>query len=766
MPGLEPTGVDDNLYHDPRAPVDARIEDLLGRMTLAEKIAQLRTVWTNKSDFFDDDFCFDAGKAADCFPHGIGQIARPSDHCGPISPRLKPGRDAVETVRLVNAAQKWAVEETRLGIPILFHEESLHGYQAQDATSFPQAIGLASSWDPGLIEDVHELIAGEIRSRGVHVALSPVVDVCRDPRWGRVEETYGEDPFLAAELGCAAVRGLQGSSLPLGGGRVFATLKHMAGHGQPENGTNIGPAQISERALRENFLPPFEEVIKRTNVSLVMASYNEIDGVPSHANPWLLNEVLRNEWGFDGVVVSDYWAIEQLADIHHVEADYAGAAVRALNSGVDVDLPDGISFATLEQSFEDGTVSEERIDCSVRRVLKIKFEAGLFENPYADATLADAATGNEAGRALALRAARATPTLLKNDGVLPLEKTACGKLAVIGPNAAVTRIGGYPGQPRQTVSLLDGIRAKLGDECEVLYAEGVRITEDDDWWIDEVTLVDAAANHPRIKEAVDVAAQADLVVLALGDTEQTSREAWDPGHLGDRASLRLPGQQEELADAIFDLGKPVVVVLFNGRPPAVADILERADAVLEAWYLGQETGTAMADILFGSVNPGGKLPISFAHSAGALPVYYNAKPSARREYVFEEVKPLLPFGFGLSYTTFDIGAPELSNDSMPADGTVDVSVDVTNTGKVAGDEVVQLYVRDRVSSVTRPLRELRGFRRVSLQPGECSTITFAITPPSLWFFDKDMVRRVEPGEFEIMVGNSSDNTQSVTLTVT
>jgi beta-glucosidase len=753
------------LYKDPKAPIEARVNDLLARMTLEEKVAQLITVWTGKTAIFDPNLQFDPAKAAKVYPNGLGALARPSDRKGPVSPRIQRWRDAKETVALTNAVQKWSMEHTRLGIPVLFHEEGLHGYQTQDATSFPQAIALASSWDPDLVREVNTVTAREIRARGVSEVLSPVVDVARDPRWGRIEETFGEDPYLVGEMGVAAIQGLQGDQLPLAPGKVFATLKHMTGHGQPENGTNVGPSPIAERTLRENFFPPFEEAVTRTKVRAVMASYNEIDGVPSHANRWLLHDVLRGEWGYTGAVVSDYYGIDQLVDIHHIATDHAGGALRAMNAGVDEDLPDGGSYATLVDSVRAGRISEAKIDDAVRRILTLKFEAGLFEHPYADGAAADALTGNADARATALKAADRSVVLLKNDGVLPLSTDKTRTLAVIGPNAAVTRLGGYAGQPRQTVDVLDGLRAKLGAKTKIVYAEGVKITANDDWWADDVKLADPAKNAEMIKEAVEVAKAADTVVLVLGDTEQTSREGWADTHLGDRDSLDLVGQQNDLANAIFALGKPTVVVLLNGRPPSVVNIAQHANALIEGWYLGQEGGTAMADVLYGDVNPGGKLPVTLARSVGQLPMYYNKKPSARRGYLFDTTEPLFPFGWGLSYTTFDVSAPRLSADTIKPDGSVEVSVDVKNTGSRAGDEVVQLYIRDDVSSVTRPIKELKGFQRVTLKPGETRTVKFNLGPHALRLWNADMKRVVEPGTFTVMAGDNSAQLKSTTLTV-
>ncbi|MEY2853144.1 MAG: hypothetical protein RL030_276, partial [Pseudomonadota bacterium] len=458
-------------YRDATLPVAARVEDLLGRMTLEEKVAQMRTLWQEKAKLLDDRKQIDPARMRALIPYGIGQFARPSDVSGPVSPRVLLRHDAAATVELVNTLQRFAMKETRLGIPILFHEEGLHGYAAMGATSFPQAIALASSWDPDLVREVNTVTAREMRSRGVQLALSPVVDIARDPRWGRIEETFGEDPYLVGEMGVAAVEGLQG----VGGARtlapfkVFATLKHMTGHGQPESGTNIGPAPISERELRSNFLPPFEQVVRRTGISAVMPSYNEIDGVPSHANRWLLTDVLRGEWGFKGVVVSDYYAIEQMADVHHIAADAAHAALIALRAGVDQDLPEGAAFAHLVDAVNRGDVKMAEIDAAVRRILDLKFRAGLFEQPFADVEQAKRESNTLQSVELARRAAERSMVLLKNDGMLPLDLPLAGsarpKIAVIGPSTSVARLGGYYGDPPRKISILDGIRAYVGDRA-------------------------------------------------------------------------------------------------------------------------------------------------------------------------------------------------------------------------------------------------------------------------------------------------------------
>jgi beta-glucosidase len=755
------------VYRDASAPVEQRVEDLLARMTLEEKIAQITAVWDHKREIFTPTNDFNASKARQVFPAGIGHVTRPSDLRGSGSnPFEQPFRNARETVALVNAIQRYAVKDTRLGIPVLFHEEGLHGYAARDATNFPQAIALASSWDPELLTRVFTIAGREIRARGVQMVLAPVVDVARDPRWGRIEETYGEDPYLVGQLGIAAVRGFQGDSLPLAPGKVFATLKHMTGHGQPESGTNVGPASISERTLREVFFPPFAAAVRSTHVLNVMASYNEIDGIPSHANHWLLHDILRGEMGYTGAVVSDYEGVEQLQRLHHVEPDLLHAAVRALHAGVDFDLPDGEAYAKLPDALAAGLVTQGEIDTAVRRMLRMKFLAGLFENPYADARYAQDITNNTEARTLAEQAARETTVLLKNDGTLPLRASSLKTLAVIGPNAATVDLGGYSNVPAHTVSVLDGIKAKVGNHVHVVSAEGVRITEKGNWYSDEVVLAKRDDNLVRIKEAVSVAQGADEIVLVIGGSSATSREGWDKTHLGDRANLGLIAQQDELAQALFALGKPVVVLLINGAPLSISEVAGRANALVEAWYPGQEGGTALADILFGDANPGGKLPVTIARSSGQLPLFYNQKPSAHRGYLFDSKDPLFPFGFGLSYTTFEIGAPHLSATQIKADQPVTVSVDVRNTGKVAGDEVVQLYLHDVLSSVTRPVKELKGFRRVTLAPGQGTTVQFTLDSEAFALWDEHMKHVVEPGAFEIMVGPNSVDLKSATIDVT
>jgi beta-glucosidase len=743
------------LYKQANASVDDRVADLLGRMTVEEKVAQLVGVWNRNREIEDARGRFNPANAAALLGNGIGEIARPSEIARPgVTPRVRTAR---EHVAFVNAVQRWLIEQTRLGIPAMFHEEALHGLAAPGATHFPVPIGLASTWDPALIERVMSAAAREARARGVHHVLSPVVDLGRDPRWGRIEETYGEDPYLVTRMGIAAVRGYQGMSLPLADDKVFATLKHFAGHGSHEGGINTAPALIPERQLRAELLVPFEAAVHAGAFS-VMPSYNEIDGVPSHANRWLLTDLLRGEWGFTGLVASDYNGIDQLEGRHHVAADLADAAVQALDAGVDLELPDPRAFPQIVSLVTAGRLAQGTVDRAVARVLRAKFLAGLFEHPYADADRAAQVSNSAEHQALALETARKSIVLLKNEGgLLPLDRGKLKTIAVIGPNAKGLHLGGYSKEPGRGVDVLSGITARAGNSITVLYSEGVRITEHEaDWNADTVVLGDAAKNRARIADAVTLARQADVVVLAIGTNESVSREAWSDSHLGDVADLRLMSQQEDLVEAVRQTGKPVIALLVNGRPLAVPILADRVPAIVEAWYAGQEGGTAIAEVLFGDTNPGGKLPVTFPRETGQLPVYYNRKPTSFRNYVDSGRAPLWTFGFGLSYTTFRLDDLRIASPVIGPGDHTDVTVRLTNTGSRRGDEVVQLYLHDQVSSVTRPLKELRGFSRVTLDPGQSTSVRFTIGPDELSLIDRRMQRVVEPGRFDVMVGTGAD----------
>lgn len=761
-----------------QTPSSAKAEQLMADMTLDEKLAQISCVWFGKSDIYNPDGSFNPEKMEAKFPHGIGCFARPQDTIGMEDTserkdvndatvvRRMSARTPSDTVTLVNEIQKWMIEETRLGIPTLFHEEGLHGFQGRYATAFPQAIALAATFNTDIVEDVYSVTAREIRARGVHHVLSPVVDVALDPRWGRIEETFGEDPYLVSRMGVAAIKGFQGDGFPIADDKVLTTLKHMTGHGQPEAGMNVGPAQVSERVLREIFFPPFEAAVKEANAASVMASYNEIDGIPSHANEWLLNDILRDEWGFDGAVVADYFAISELERRHSIVDNIVDAGAIALKSGVDVELPDGVAYFALKEKIEAGEYDIKYVDQAVRRVLEMKERGNVYETPYADGAFADEITGNDEARDLATRVAHQGAVLLKNEGnLLPLDRTKYKRIAVIGPNSDITVLGGYSDEPRQTISILEGLQNKVGDDIEIVHSKGVTLTNNRSWWDDEVELFDKDKNLASIYEAVAVAKTADLVILAIGGDESTSREAWSETHMGDRNDITLIGQQKELIEALAETGKPMATVVISGRPISLANVDDKLPNILYGWILGQETGTAVANLLFGDVNPSGKMPVTTPRTVGQIPAFYNHKPTARRGYAFDDASALYPFGFGMSYTTFDIGEPVLSSATIANGGEASVTVSVSNTGSIAGDEVVQLYIRDKVSSVTRPVKELKGFARVSLAPGETKDVTLPIKPSALEFFNRDMERVIEAGEFDIMVGNSSVDVKSTTLTV-
>jgi beta-glucosidase len=568
-------------------------------------------------------------------------------------------------------------------------------------------------------------------------------------------------------MGVACVKALQGKGPAIDSEHVIATAKHYAAHGQPEGGTNIAPANYSERIIREIFLPSFEAAVKEAGVMSVMPSYNEIDGVPSHASKFLLEKILRQEWGFTGLIVADYNGIPQLQSLHRVAADKAEAARLAFEAGVEVELPDPDSYPFLAKLIKDGRLSEEALDRAVARHLKVKFLLGLFENPYVDPDRAARVTNSTAHRELAAEAARRSIVLLKNENnLLPLDRNALKSIAIIGPNADRAHLGGYSDNPGRGVSVRQGVADKVGSQLKVNYAEGCKITkEGGNWWADRSQLADQAEDAKLIAEAVEVAKASDVVVLVVGGNEDTNKEAWANNHLGDRDSLDLVGRQNDLVKAIVETGKPTIVMLINSGPLSINYIAENVPAILEGFYLGQETGAAVADALFGDANPSGKLPVSFPRSVGQLPIYYNHKPTAKRGYLFTSKEPLFPFGHGLSYTTFEYSNLKVAPAQIGPAGRAEVSVTVKNTGQRAGDEIVQLYIRDLVSSVTRPVMELKDFKRIALEPGEKKTITFTITPDKLSFLDLNMNRTVEPGGFDIMVGTSSVKHQKVRLEV-
>lgn len=756
-------------YKNPSLPIDQRVSDLLARMTIEEKAAQMMCLWMekpNNNDGIPKEQLPYGGKfspemAKTKMQFGIGQFARQREL---LTPR--------ESAEYANAVQTWLRANTRLGIPAVFHDEILHGNMSSGSTVFPVPIALASSWDTELIHKVFTVAAFHTRIRGTHHVLGPNMDLAREARWGRTEETFGEDPYLASRMLVTLVKAIQGGATyakpAIGDAHVIATGKHFAGHGQPENGTNIGPVNLSERILRENHFVPFEDTVKEASLFSIMPAYHEIDGVPVHANKWMLDTVLRGEWGFKGTVVSDYYAMSELERRHRVAPDKADAARQALEAGLDIELPDPDVNKNLVDLVKTGKVPVSLVDQAVSRLLYQKFQLGLFENPFVDPEKAAQKIDTAEDRALAAEAARRSIVLLKNEkNTLPLDATKLKSIAVIGPNAAKAHLGGYTDpRPPRTVSILEGVKNKVGSSVKVNYAEGVKISkEGGNWFGDTITLNSFADDQKLIDEAVETAKASEAVVLVIGGNEDTNKEGWAENHLGDRDSLELVGRQNDLVKAVLATGKPTIVFLINSGPLSINYVAENVPAILEGFYLGQETGTAAADVIFGSYNPGGKLPVSFPRSVGQLPIYYNHKPTARRGYLLSTTSPLFPFGHGLSYTTFKYSNLKVSNPSIRADQSTTVTVDVTNTGKIRGDEVAQMYLRDEVSSVTRPVKELKDFARVTIEPGATKTITFQITPKKLALINREMKRVVEPGKFQIMVGGNSVDLIAATLEV-
>ncbi len=742
-------------YKNPALSIDDRVADLLSRMTLEEKVEQICGGGRRETEIIDSTGTYTTESAR-------AVLNRWWDPDLEFPPR--------KAAILRNGIQRYLHEKTRLGVPALIMGEALHGYMEYGSTSFPQALSLASTWDPELVHQVFTAAGEEAGSAGAGQVFTPVLDIARDPRWGRTEETYGEDPFLASRMGVAAITGLQGDTFFIDRHHVVATAKHFAVHGQPEGGTNTAPGNYSERIIRENFLVPFQAAVEEARAGSVMASYNEIDGIPSHINHWLLDRVLRQEWGFRGYVTSDGDGLQMLVNTHHVAANNADAARLALSAGVDYDLSDGSVYRTLLWQVKQGNVPESELNRAVARVLATKFRLGLFDNPYVDPDYAEKVTNSAEHRALALKTAQKAIVLLKNDkNLLPLDLTKLKTIAVIGPNAEGIHLGGYSRMPSHSISILQGIKDRVGNKANVVYAEGCQITDAKPdwhgWFANNVKLIDPATQQESVKAAVEVARKADVAILVVGENESTNREAWAENHLGDRDSLDLLGAQNDLVKGVVETGTPTVVLLINGRPLSINYIAEHVPAILEGWYLGQEGGTAAASVLFGDVNPGGKLPITFPHSVGDLPDFYNHKPSANRTYAFSTRKPLYPFGYGLSYTSFRFENLRVEPAQIQSGGTAKVSIDVSNSGSREGDEVPELYIHQRVASVTRPVMQLKGFERITLKPGEKKTVEFTVTPNMVSMLNVDMHRVVEPGVFDLMVGPSSDQTSTVALTV-
>ena len=731
--------------------IEQRVRDLLARMTLDEELAQLGGVWGLS---ISEGGRLSETKAKEFLRHGTGHITRLAG-----ATQLRPR----ESAELANEVQRFLIESTRLGIPAIVHEESCAGYSARDATCFSQAIGLASTWEPELIEQMTLVIRQQMRAVGAHQTLAPVLDIARDPRWGRCEETFGEDPYLTARMGVAYVRGLQGSSLRDG---VVATGKHFLGYGASEGGLNWAPAPLPRRELLERFMPPFAAAIREAGLASVMNAYHEIDGIPSGASRELLEDLLRGVLGFDGVLVSDYMTVQTLMTYHQIAENESEAARRALEAGIDVELPALACYGEpLRRALEAGEVSQQLVDRSVARVLRMKFELGLFENPFVDVHAAHSVFDTREQRALARRIAQKSIILLQNrDELLPLDPDIAS-IALIGPSIDDPRLlqgdyhypthleilsgGGLDAAEFGRLSVpmvpvLQGVRAAVSTSTELSWARGCEILGE---------------SKEGFAEALELARRSQVAIVVVGGKSGLV-EGCTSGEFCDRAELGLPGVQAELVESVAATGTPTVVVLVNGRPLALSRIVECASALVEAWIPGEEGGHAIADVLFGRIDPAGRLPVSLPRAVGQVPLYYNHKPSGARsqmrgDYVDLSTQPLFPFGHGLSYTRFEYTNLKLGARELPATATLEISLDVTNVGERPGEEVVQLYVRDRVASLTRPVKELKGFRRLALTPGESRTLVFALDLGQLAFYDTEMAFVVEPGAVEIMLGSSS-----------
>ena len=740
--------------------IDQRLKSILSQMTLDEKLAQLGSYWMYELQTKGE---LDQGKIASKLKHGIGQITRLAG---------ASTLDPCSAAEAANRLQKFLVEETRLGIPAILHEECCCGALMLGGTMYPQMLGLAATFQPELAQSMTTAIRSQLLAIGARQALAPVLDIARDPRWGRVEETFGEDPTLASHFGVAFIKGLQGESLAEG---VLATGKHFIGHSFSQGGLNCAPVHMGWQEVYEVYMAPFQAAIRLASLGAVMNAYPELDGEVVAASRHILTDILRHELGFDGLVVSDYEAVSMLHNFHHIASDKSMAACLALDAGIDVELPTVNCYGEpLRAALEAGDISIETVDRSVRCHLERKIELGLFEYPYVEEGRALEVFETPQNRALARQIARQSMVLLKNDGSLPLQKTH-KRIAVIGPNANDGRnqLGDYSysamkelheqrslpdssfanvdttwidAHKIRVTTVLEGIRAAVSEETEVLYNKGCEILDDD---------------RTGFEEAVKVAQQADIVILVLGDRSGLTPDC-TTGETRDSADLRLPGVQESLAKTIIGTGKPVVVVLINGRPYAIPWLAENANAILEAWLPGEEGGAAIVDILFGDANPGGKLPISFPRTVGQVPVFYSSKPSGTgsfwyKEYVDKKVTPLYPFGYGLSYTEFKFEDLAISPKSAAVGESVDISLTVTNTGPVEGDEVVQLYIRDEFASVPRPTKELKGYVRVRLLPGEKKSIFFHLLVNQIAFYDTTLNLVLEAGKISVMVGSSSDD---------
>lgn len=711
-------------YQDAKVPVENRISDLVERMTIDEKIQQLDMYWGKEVAIMNGHEA--SSYSEEKVNQMIGRTGIGSIHdFYPLSSEL------------TNKIQKYAMEKTRLGIPVLFIEEGLHGYSGYGSTTFPIPLELAAAWDTSLVHRIGRVIATETRAHGVDMILGPVLCLPHDPRWGRVEETYGEDPYLAALNGVAMVKGLQGKSLG-SDDAVIAEPKHFAVHGIPEAGSNTAPVSIGEREARSTFLYVFEKAVREGGAMGIMAAYHELDGIPCVDNKWLLTDVLRKEWGFKGFVLSDLGAIRMTLENHRVAADTSDALSQTFKAGLNMQFYDfdhkGFHSAMLK-AVQNKMLSEKDINRAVTDVLRVKFLLGLFDHPYTDTSLTSKVFHTNGNQELALKAAQEGICLLKNEnGVLPINKNV-QSVAVVGPLATSTYLGGYSNQNGKGVSILDGLKQRAGNSLKISFEKG---------FVPDSGNIDVYQN-----KAVELVKKSDMAVVVLGEDTKIVGEGKD------RSNIDLDEQQMNLIKALYQTGKPIAVVLFNGRPLTINWVAQNIPAILESWFSGEKGGLAIADVLLGNVNPSGKLPMTFPRSIGQVPFFYNHKPTSGHKYVDMASTPLFPFGLGLSYTSFEYSNLQISPSKISRQGKATISVRIKNNGKVEGTEVVQLYIRDQVSSVTTPVISLKGFNRITLKPGESGIVHFELGPDQLSLWNREMKRVVEPGEFKIMVGSSS-----------
>lgn len=731
-------------YQKAGLPVEKRVNDLLERMTTLEKIRQLDMYrgWSiSAMGEAHEATSFDPDSVRKVFKGGsVGSI----HDFYPVS------------APLANKVQQYAMDSTRLGIPVMFIEEGLHGYSGKGSTSFPIPLALAASWDTALVYRIGRAIATESRAHGTDMILGPLLGIARDPRWGRMEETFGEDTYLVSETGLAMVKGLQGGDVSKADA-VISEPKHFAVHPAPEAGSNTGPVNMGERAIRSDYLPTFRKAVEKGGALGIMAAYHEIDGVPCVDNHWLLTDVLRKDWGFKGMVLSDLGAIKMSLVDHHVAKDRAAALAQTINAGLNMQFYD-FDHKDFENSVDSalrtGLISRARLDSAVGDVLRVKFLLGLFDRPYTDSSLVRKVVHNKLHQQVALKAAASSVVLLKNEGeTLPIKRVPgrATKLALIGPLAKSNYLGGYSNTSDTAISLYTGLQMRQQDGLRVQYAPGLgdKKAADSDGRKGPGNI---KSDQLALNQAIDLVKSSDIAIVALGE---------DPDEVGegkDRAELMLSLRQQNLIKAIVKTGKPVVVVLYNGRPLCINWVDDHVPAILEGWFGGEKSGLAMADILLGRANPSGKLPVTFPRSVGQIPFYYAHKPTSFHRYVDEQSSPLYPFGYGLSYTTFKYSDLELPGHSLSADGQLEVSLLLTNTGNVTGAEIVQLYIRDEVASVTTPVKALKSFSKVTLAPHESRRVTFKLpVGESLGLWNRKMDYVVEPGDFDVMVGSSSED---------